>query len=118
MSMYKYKIIKKDSGKYVFRLYPNNSNSQPIGVSGQSFNNKIECNKALELFKEIISDEEDVIALLKNGKVNEGGWRPYLEKDGIVLMKREIDLLLGEYECKDWAKEIKNNWDAKLRDDF
>ena len=87
MSRYKYKIQKEENG-YVFRLYPNNSDSKPIGVSGELFSNATEARRALQVFKDIINTS-DVMQLLKYGKISDLKWCPFLESEGIVLMKRE-----------------------------
>ena len=110
---YKYSI--EDEGtSFVFRLYPNNSNTQAIGVSGQVFKNSAECRRGIEVFKTIIK-ETDIMEMIDYGKVDDTKWLPKLKKNDSVLIRRELPLTLGKKECIDWALEIKNNIDAEIR---
>jgi hypothetical protein len=107
---YDFRIEKKDTG-FVFRLYPNNNKSQPIGESADIFPNETVCRRALMLFRQIIS-EHSSDELLKIDKMSDTLYCPYLKEDA-VLFKRTIAYWNLD-ACKNWAKEIWDNIDAPL----
>lgn len=67
--MYKF-LIKKEDEKWFFGLYPNNSNTQPIGISKLYYSKKM-CENGLKNFKLIISKMNFDDLLKKVNIVNE-----------------------------------------------
>ena len=110
-SNYKFKITERDDG-FVFVLYPNNSNTQPIGVSGDSFSNKALCERALSIFRDIV--KSNPYDLLNYGKRDEKIWEPSLNANGKKIFYRTIPYE-EKQSCEAWLKEITDNIDAELR---
>jgi hypothetical protein len=110
-SEYKFKINSIE-GKYVFQLYPNNSNTQPIGECWKKYSDIDSCRKALDSFKEIIS-KQDISLMLKKKKSSNDKWLPIIEYHGNVLFTRTIPYD-DSSSCDDWASRIKDNINAEV----
>lgn len=105
MSRYKFKI-EKDSGKYIFAMYPNNSNSQPIGISGEKFATYRQCEEGILKFKKIVRETSDMEEFYSDDPIS-------LKHDGKIIFIRTVEL--GKYQHKAWLQRIKNNIDANIK---
>lgn len=106
---YKY-LIKLANAKYHFGLYPNNSNSQPLGIS-KEYNSVTEAEKGIKKIQNILNNNLSEFDIFK--KKN----KYYFElKDinGDVLFYRET-LYEKENECKKGIQRVLNNISAPIK---
>ena len=103
-------IVRLDNGKYVFKIFPSNSNSYPLGVSANEFETPQECMNALEKFKTfVIANHLDtvdnkfiVISSITRKEIPENLYYfTYFEK-GNPVFRRE----LGYYTRKNCFKGV------------
>ncbi|WP_022769397.1 hypothetical protein [Butyrivibrio sp. NC2007] len=113
-SYYKFKIESVSEGVR-FALYPNNSNTQALGVSGVNYPNVETCKRELESFREYVKNV-DIREILDYGKISSSEWLPKLMKEGnVVFYKNEKPLRTGRADCERWADDVKKNIDAPIR---
>lgn len=115
MVQYKYKVENKDSG-YIFVLYPNNSNTQPIGQSVTIANSYKECLEQLNDFKNFVKNSNIKKCLMIDSST-EGKWYPSLVKEDTKIFERKAAYTQGAFECNDWYARIKEHIDDKLKEE-
>lgn len=108
---YKFKIECVGDG-YVFRLYPNNSNTQPIAESPE-YKTVVDCRVALNSWRRFVKDN-DISRYVLVESFGETSYRPYVEHDNKRLFSRVIDYN-DQSECEDWIRIVKENLDAPLK---
>jgi len=108
---YKFRIEKEDKG-YVFRLYPNNNNKQPIADS-KVYKTKAICKNALEEFR-IFVRTNNAEAFLEVEKVGNKYIPSIVENGNILFHRKNMPYDTNKAECSQWIERIKNNIDAPL----
>jgi uncharacterized protein YegP (UPF0339 family) len=110
---YKFKI-EKDADGYRFFLLPNNSNTQPVGISAEAYDSYSECKDALEEFRSVMS-LNPAESLLRVYKIDTAGHvdAKLVHGDNIIF-NRKGSTTGGKTECKKWAERIKKNINAVL----
>ena len=108
---YKFKIESVGDG-YVFRLYPNNSNTQPIAEPPE-YKTVVECRAALNSWKRFVKDN-DISRYVFVESFGETKYRPYAEYNNERLFTRTKDYN-KQSECEGWIRIIKENYDATLK---
>lgn len=114
MAQYKYKVENIDSG-YIFVLYPNNSNTQPIGQSVKVANSYKACLEQLNDFKNFVKSSNIKKCLMIDSSVK-GKWYPSLVKEDTKIFERKAAYTQGAFECQDWCERIIENIDSRITD--
>lgn len=109
---YKFKI-EKNQKKYIFVLYPNNSNIQPIGESCD-YDSISECSKALSQFRKIIKQTNTEYSICID-EFPENKFLPYLVYRGEKIFSRTLKYTVSKKECDKWLNRIIRNIDAELK---
>ena len=109
-------IVRLDNGKYVFKIFPSNSNSFPLGVSANEFETPQECLDGLEEFKafvitnhlDAIDDKIIVISSCMREEVPEHLYYYTYYQKGKPVFKRESGYYARK-SCETGVKSVFNN---------
>ena len=109
MANYKY-FIKNRGDRYYFGLYPNNSNTQAIAVSGEYSTYK-EAQQALQRLQTLLRSSKELFT----ETVKEKGYSFELKqnKEGLVFYRDHE--LTHHYEVRDCINRIYDHYDAPLK---